>query len=237
LNANTSQKRKIYEIVLKHIRDWNVYDSTYVYDFWVKYFSAYDDKEAVSDDVKKEAHKIIVAVFKNPELMRTDNLLESYVVQSLESDKSFSKTFQLLEIFTCKGFKDYTEFRKEKSNQSFMEDCGLKHDDLVTKIRLLTLTSLAASRQVILYSEVAKLLAMDESEVEFIVVEAITSEILDARLDQLNRRIVVRQAESRAFDKEAWQRLDTKLQKWKDNMTNLLKVVQAAKGVNGGLST
>jgi len=169
--------------------------------------------------------------------MRTDNLLDSYVVQSLKHDKSFSKTYQLLEIFTCKGYQDYTEFRNDIHNVQFMDDCGLKHEDLVTKIRLLTLASLAAAQHVIMYSEVAKLLAIDESEVEYIVVEAITSEILDARLDQLNRRIVVRHAESRAFDKESWERLDTKLQKWKDNMTQLLNVVQAAKGVNGGLST
>jgi len=99
------------------------------------------------------------------------------------------------------------------------------------------LNSLASAQHVILYSEVAKLLEVDESEVEFIVVEAITSDILDARLDQLNKRIVVRHAESRVFTSEEWGRLETKLQKWKDNMTHLLNVVQAAKGVNGGVST
>jgi len=109
----------------------------------------------------------------------------------------------------------------------------LIQSDLVSKIRLLTFTSLAASQNVISYSEVAQLLSIEESEVEPVVVEAITSDILDARLDQLNRRIVVRHAESRVFHETEWSRLDTKLQKWKENMTNLLKVIQTAKSAGG----
>jgi len=232
LNASSFQKRKIYEIVLKHIRDWR---SNYVYDFWVKYLSAYDENEPIPNDVKEEANSFILTVIKDLEIMRMDQLLASYVVKSFKNDKKFAKTYRLLEIFTCKGYKEYMDFHRK--NEEYIANSGLKHDDLVTKIRLLTLMSLASSQHIILYSEVSKILEVDESDVEFIVVEAITSEILDARIDQLNRRIVVRHAESRVFGEEEWKRLDTKIQKWKDNMTNLLTVVQTAKGVNGGAST
>jgi len=207
----------------------------YIYDLWVRYFSAYDDKESVSPAVQEEAHNYILSVIKDSEIIRTDLLLESYVVKSLKSS-AYGKTYLLLEIFTTKGYKEFIDFQKK--NAKFVEGLGLVQSDLVSKIRLLTFTSLAAAQNVISYSEVAKLLDIDELEVEPIVVDAITSDILDARLDQLNRRIVVRHAESRVFHEEEWARVGTKLQKWKENMTNLLKVIQTAKNAGkDGVST
>jgi len=180
---------------LKHVKDWR---SVYVYDLWVKYFSAYDEGDPVSVEVQKEAHNYIVSVIKDSEIIRTDLLLESYAVRSLKMSQ-YKMTYILLEIFTTKGYKDFIDFQKK--NSRFVEGLGLNQSDLVSKIRLLTFTSLAAAQNVISYSEVAQLLSIDESEVEPVVVDAITSDILDARLDQLNRRIVVRHAESRVFSR------------------------------------
>jgi len=89
LNVTMAQKRRIYEIVLKHVKDWR---SVYVYDLWVKYFSAYDEGEPVSVEVQKEAHNYIVSVIKDSEIIRTDLLLESYAVQSLKSSQ-YKMTF------------------------------------------------------------------------------------------------------------------------------------------------
>jgi len=228
-NATNLQKRKIYELVLKHLRDHQYWSSAFAYDYWVKYFSCYDEKEEVFQEVQKEARDLIVSLIKDPEIMRMDQLLETYVVKTLHG----TIEYQLLEIFTSKQYKQYKAFFN--TNEKIIEQLGLKHDNLVNKIRLLTLNSLASSQHIIFYDDVAKLLEIDESDVEFFVVEAITSDILDARLDQLNRRIVVRHAESRVFHMEEWVRLDKKLQKWHANMHNLLKVVQSVKA--GGPST
>jgi len=202
-----------------------------VYDFWVKYFSEYDEEEIVPAEIQKEAQTVIATIVKDPEILRTDLLLESYVVKSLKNINEYVTTYQLLDIFTNHGYQEFKDF--QKSHGDLLKLLDLKEEDLVHKIRLLTLNAMASSQKTILYSDISKILEITESEVEFFVVEAITSDILDARIDQLNKRIIVRHAESRTFGEAQWVQLDTFLDKWKVNMSNLLTVIQSAKSANG----
>jgi len=229
LNLNNPQKRKIFELILKHTREWR---SSFAYDFWVKLFSTYDPEETVLEETKNEAQSAIISLIRDSEMIRTDLLFETHVVKSLKNNYHFEKVYRLLEIFTEFGFKEFKTFSIE--NSEFLEKHGLNHSDLVSKIRMLTLLSLASTKDEFTYKEVASLLDINESEVEHLIVEAVISDVLDARIDQLQQRIVVRRAESRVLRENEWERLDTKLDKWKENMTNLLKVVQHAKAITAG---
>eukprot|EP01123_Difflugia_compressa_P012064 TRINITY_DN5032_c1_g1_i1.p1 TRINITY_DN5032_c1_g1~~TRINITY_DN5032_c1_g1_i1.p1 ORF type:complete len:394 (-),score=47.15 TRINITY_DN5032_c1_g1_i1:168-1349(-) len=222
LNTTNAQKRRVYQLILKHIADWG---SDSLYEFLVKYYSAYDPSEKIPEEVEKEVSSNVVIFLKDPEVMRTDRLFESYVLQKM----SQTNIFKLLEIFTCKNYEDYINFCK--SHAGYVESLGLKHEDLVTKIRLLTLISLASEEHLLPYSLVSKVLEIDESEVELFVIETINvTGMLDARMDQLNKNIIVRHAESRIFHKNDWEVLHTKLVKWKQNMNQLLNVINTAKG-------
>jgi translation initiation factor 3 subunit M len=229
LNLNNSQKRKIFELILKHMRDWR---SSFAYDYWVKLFSTYDPDEPVSEETKSDAQSAILALIKDSEIIRTDLLFETHVVKSLQDHHQFGTVYQLLQIFTEFGYTEFVLFWKK--NFGVLEKLGLNQSDLVNKIRMLTLLSLASTKDEFSFKEVANLLDIDESEVEQLVVEAVISDVIDARIDQLQQRVVVRRAESRILREEEWERLDKKLDKWKENMNNLLKVVQHAKGIAAG---
>jgi len=73
---------------------------------------------------------------------------------------------------------------------------------------------LGATKDKISYEEAAKLMGVDNLELEMLVVDGITREIIDARLDQLHKVIIIRHAEPRIYDKEHWNRLDIRLAKW-----------------------
>jgi len=120
-------------------------------------------------------------------------------------------------------------FLSNKANGSILTSAGLNPDDISYKIRLLSLNSLAATDSQLSYALIAKSLEIDESDVEIYVIDATSSGILDARIDQLNQRVLIRYAPSRQFDKKQWQALDQKLDKWKENVSNLLKVLQSSK--------
>jgi len=103
-------------------------------------------------------------------------------------------------------------------------------EDLAYKMRLLNLNTLACQQSVLSYELITKTLEINESEVELFVIDATSSGILDARIDQLNQRIIIKNAPSRRFDKKRWQSLDEKLDKWKENMAHLLNILHSSKG-------
>jgi len=64
----------------------------------------------------------------------------------------------------------------------------LDKNELLTKIRLISFVSVAATKDLIPYAEVSALTGLPEDEVEMLVVEGITRGMCDARLDQKKAR-------------------------------------------------
>jgi len=223
-NVNPVQKRHLYDLVIKHLDDY----SLEVYDYLIKYLSTYEEDGQQLTEAKERVKSIIISLIKDQEIIKTDKLLELRVVDQLKHDTQHALVHRLLEIFTTEGYKEYIEFYN--GNQNFFQAEGLDHERLSTKIRFLSLNSLASTKSSIQYAEAARVMGVDESEVEITLVEAISGGFLDAKLDQLQKQIVVRTAESRVFKQEQWQLLDKKLTIWKQNLRELLSVIHTAKG-------
>jgi translation initiation factor 3 subunit M len=68
----------------------------------------------------------------------------------------------------------------------------VSHTDSYKKIRLLSLASLAAESREIPYELIAQTLQFEAGEVETWVIAAIGAELLDARMDQVRRVVLVR---------------------------------------------
>jgi len=221
LNPDNLQKRRIYKALLNFLDsvDWT---STFLLDIWVKYFSTFSSNEKIPAEVSQEAKKTALYLLKDEQKLSLDMILETPVFQSIKNTTEYA----LLVIFSEKDYKDYVAYYKK--NQKAVDALGLNHSDLENKIRLLTLTSLASTQKHITFSEIAKLIEIPENEVEYFVIEAITSEFISAKIDQVNSSVIVRHAEARSFNNE-WQNLDKKVEKWKSNIENLLSVVQSVK--------
>jgi translation initiation factor 3 subunit M len=69
---------------------------------------------------------------------------------------------------------------------------GVKKDECVRKIRLLSLCTLASSKPEMKYSEIAACMQINEGEVESWIIKAITAKLLDAKMDQISKTVVVK---------------------------------------------
>merc|ERR1719221_1128168 len=106
----------------------------------------------------------------------------------------------------------------------------------MSKIRLLTLASMAHGQSEIALSEVAKELEENEDGVERWVVRAISEGVIDGRIDQLNHKVLVKSAFQRKFAKEEWTFLDSKLTQWIDNLEHVIKQIGDHKSSKESLS-
>merc|ERR1712113_356153 len=95
----------------------------------------------------------------------------------------------------------------------------------MSKIRLLTLATLAQGQSEIALSEVAKALEEPDESVEKWVVRGISEGVIDGRIDQLNHKVLVKSAFQRKFGKAEWAFLDSKLTQWIDNLENVIKFI------------
>merc|ERR1712193_192050 len=74
-------------------------------------------------------------------------------------------------------------------------------------------------------SEVAQALEEEEENVEKWVVKALSENVIDGRIDQLNKKVLVKSAFQRRFEKEEWDFLDSKLDQWINNLECVIKFI------------
>ena len=121
-------------------------------------------------------------------------------------------------------FKDF--FGK---NESVFKKLSLEKEACVLKMRLLSLCSLASRQQSIPYSDIASCLEVPEDDVEMWAIKAIQANLMDARLDQLQRCLIVNHCSSRLFSQDQWATMRVKLVGWRDRMKQLQEVIQATR--------
>lgn len=68
----------------------------------------------------------------------------------------------------------------------------------------------------------------DKEEVEQWVVRAIGAKLLEAKLDQVRRVVVVTRSTHRIFGKQQWQDLKQRLTQWSENITSVRSTLPAA---------
>lgn len=192
--------------------------------------------------VSAEAKLAVVTAIKTPTTFKCDELLDLASVQALSSDADGAKLVALLKIFVQEKVSAYLAF--EKANAGFVEKMGLTSEICLDKMRLLSIVSLAseAESSEIAYSLVASTLNIstagedpnDElpewvTSAEEWVIKAIAAGLIEARLDQRRRIIVVTRSTQREFQDTDWKALGATVGAWKDNVQRMLMVIESAR--------
>lgn len=155
-----------------------------------------------------------------------EDLLQYNAIQQLKG----TEEYELLDIFLNGTLASYQTFAQ--SHASLIVDA----DNNIRKMRLLSLASLGSenlSRE-LSYAEIANNLQIPEEEVEMWVIDVIRAGLVEAKLDQLNKTVIVHRSIYRVFGKEQWKKLSICLNAWKENLNEILAVVGNAKLVAGG---
>jgi len=171
--------------------------------------------EETAADSKADAVKCIQRAIMNVDTFVFDDLLPLVPIKALEGEL----IHKLLTIFVSGNIRDYLKFHEE--NPAFMEENGLDDQRNRHKMRLLTLLDVIGDQRELSYDPLMEAVGIEEDDIEELVIEARQTKLIRARIDEVNRRVIVSQACQRSFGEEDWHKLAFGFKKWKDQ---LLKV-------------
>lgn len=148
-------------------------------------------------------------------------------MQALRS--SDTSLFELLEIFAADTLDAYEDFVSSTPLSSIsggvLADSG---DALQTKMRLLTLASLASSTpsRSLPYATIASALGVADTEVEKWVIDTIRAGLVEGKLSQLRSEFLVHRATYRVFGEKQWAEVQGRLFVWRRSLEGVLSVIR-----------
>lgn len=224
-NIGVTEKRELYFGITNILKD-NKGSSKESFSFLVKYLETYADEDTHTlSEAKEEAVRAIIEFVKAPDMFQCD-LLDMPAVCQLEKDVKYALVYRLLEIFLTRRLDAYLEF--QTANSSLLKSYGISHDDCITKMRLMSLADLASKLGEIPYSVIKDTLRVPYDEVEYWIVRGISSKLLDAKMDQMRQVVIISRCTERVFGISQWRELYSKLAVWKENIGNVVRMVQNA---------
>lgn len=168
-----------------------------------------------ASQARDDAHKCIVASLGDPNAFLLDHLLSLKPVKFLEGEL----IHDLLTIFVSEKLSSYLQFYE--ANKDFVNSLGLSHDHNVQKMRLLTFMQMAENRKEISFETIQEELKIEEKDVEGFVIDVLRTKLVRAKLDQLNRKVIVSTTIHRTFGRVHWQLLQDCLMEWRSNLSQV----------------
>ena len=177
-----------------------------------------DSQAELDAEAKAPAISVAVGAVRDPLTLISEqrNMMSMPAIVALSNDPNTQPLHRLLEIFAEGKLEDYKNF--EASNSAVFSQYNLSKEDCIRNIRLLSLCSLAAEHEEVPYSVIASTLQVADEAVEKWVIEAVSSWLISAKMDQLQKVVMVEQCVVRKFGIDQWKTLQSKLHAWKKNV-------------------
>lgn len=219
---STEQCRELYEALHRatHQHDWTKESAN----FLTKLLEQYNGADAASLKASKAyATKLIGLSLADPDLFNMDSVLALSAVQNLKSEKCF----ELFNVFQSGNLDNYKAW--VAANPKILDELGLDASEMLRKIRLLSLAYLCAKSSVVDFAAIASTLGVDADEVEMWIIDVIRVGLVEAKVDQVNEKVVVSRSKCTKFDKEQWEELRDKLSAWQRNLAQCQRVMKNVK--------
>lgn len=187
-----------------------------------------DAADVSKPDSRELAVRALATALRRSTVFDFTPLTASDAVQALRS--SDSTLFELLEIFTSDTLDAYETFVAANPLASISGGVLAESADaLQTKMRLLTLTSLASSTpsRSLPYATIASALRVPASDVEMWVIDTIRAGLVEGRLSQLKSEFLVHRATYRVFGEKQWSEVQGRLMVWRRSLENVLSVIRS----------
>lgn len=219
-HVDLPEKRKMYRVTYDALKKANMPDRAFAVN--VKLLALYNGASADEQSTVRDATiDVIVQAVRLPKLYRFDTLLELDVVQRFESlEDDCKRLYQLICIFVRDDLAIFREFRE--NNENLLSKYEIDAEVAENKMRLLTFASLGIESPDLTYKMIAVALQIGEDEVEEWVIRAISSGLVDAKINQLKSTVAIYRSTQRQFTLEEWQPLSERINIWKENVGELL---------------
>eukprot|EP00871_Galdieria_phlegrea_P001242 jgi/Galph1/2118/GphlegSOOS_G809.1 len=222
-SSTKKNRRRFYKAATEAFESSNM--EMHSFEFLVKFLETYNgEEEECLAAMESLAVKACMQAITLPRLYRFDELLDLDVIQRLKQTQQHALLFELLEIFVAGKVDSFVEFAKQ--NENYISGAGFEYTTCMDKMRLLSLASLGVEQPEIPYSLAAKTLLVEEEDLEYWVIHAVRSGLVEAKIDQMGRLIRVIRSSQRVFTRDQWLPLQKRLEDWKLNIHELLQTVQ-----------
>ena len=172
----------------------------------------------------EEAKRSIAEALNVNQMFVMDQFLEIDLVNSIQGDP----LYELLCIVVRGSLEEFVDFYSRHSIA--LEQYGLVYENLLRKMRLLSLTQLANPNEVWLsYQEVADALQIGVDEVETWIIEAIRLKLVEAQLDQFDQSVWLKKIVSRVFEAKEWLTLADQINEWNTKLDYMLDTIRNSK--------
>jgi len=168
-----------------------------------------------ASQAKEEAQRCIIASLADPNTFLLDHILQLKPVKFLEGQL----IHQLLTIFVGEQLEAYLNFYQK--NKEFVDGLGLKHEDNLRKMRLLSFMQMAENRSEISFNEIRQAMQLNENEVEEFLIDVIKTRLVRAKISQGDGVVYVSSTMHRTFGTGDWQQLHSLLMGWKTNINSV----------------
>lgn len=165
-----------------------------------------------ASQAREDAHRCIVACLCDPNAFLMDHLLTLKPVRFLEGEL----IHDLLTIFVSEKLSSYLQFYEE--NTDFVHSLGLSHQQSLHKMRFLTFMQMAESKREIPFENIQVELQLKPEEVESFIIDVLRTKMVQAKVDQVHKLVVVSSTMHRTFGRPQWQVLREMLSRWEHNL-------------------
>ena len=118
-------------------------------------------------------------------------LRKSQIFESMSQFKEHNELCQLLDIVYGGNVIDCKSYIEK--NNKYIELIDIKNDDLLRKMRLLTLLSIGHKIKLISFEKLKKELLIETlNDIESIVIDAIKRKLIQAKIDHLNEQVIIK---------------------------------------------
>lgn len=169
---------------------------------------------------QKEAEKLIVNAVKGPQVINFEEILLIEAVQDLK--KSSKELFEFVDLFLK---DDVATFKKNIAKMNkLMEAQQITVDQATLKKQYIDVCSIQS--ETTSFKDLAKLLDIKEDDIEEWVIEAMSNDVIDAKIDQVSEQVVIKTSKMRNLNNEEWQIITKKIQEWKQRFQRIEKILQ-----------
>ncbi|KAF2863677.1 PCI-domain-containing protein [Piedraia hortae CBS 480.64] len=189
-------------------------------------------RTAQDEPSSEEAHKLSIRAVKHAlQNERQFDFQDLFELQSIQALRKTDETLmELLGLFSTQTYDDLLEFKE--ASPSFLADNGLDESILDRKMRLLTLTTLAAQSEAtrtLPYKRIADALQIPIDDVETWVIDCIRSGLVEGKLSQLKEEFLIHRCTQRTFGDRQWREVASRLESWKTSLNIVLSVIRKQK--------
>lgn len=163
------------------------------------------------------AVELIKQVLDSPQIHVFGEILSQPNIQELAHNNELKQYYDLLELFAYGTYKNYDPTKYPQLS-----------DQMIKKLRYLTVVSLANHSKVISYQELSKELDISNlRELENLIIDLIYSNVIKAKMDQQNNWLEISSTISRDIRPEQLSTITNVLSDWCSNCDNVIADIES----------